>query len=223
VLQAYRSIAPESLFDAVPGAEFDVVGVGADHKLFKQLYLGWSLDWLRSEGDNRVGIFAGSEVDVRPTLASQRLGYDERSISVYAHQLLGEQWSIGLRYQLSAADATRRTPHVSASIWPEANLNQSADLHQLTLFGTYNHVSGFYARLAGRWVGQDNHQESPGLEDDSFVQLDAFLGYRFARRKAEVSLGLLNITDQDYRLSPVNLHPEFARERTLATTARFNF
>jgi hypothetical protein len=36
-------------------------------------------------------------------------------------------------------------------------------------------------------------------------------------------VGLLNITDQDYRLNPLNLYRELPRERTLAASLKFNF
>jgi outer membrane receptor protein involved in Fe transport len=48
-------------------------------------------------------------------------------------------------------------------------------------------------------------------------------GYRFARRRVEVRLALLNITDQDYRLNPLNLTTELPRDRTLAASVRFSF
>jgi len=34
---------------------------------------------------------------------------------------------------------------------------------------------------------------------------------------------LLNITDQDYRLNPLNITPELPRTRTLVASLKFNF
>ena len=48
-------------------------------------------------------------------------------------------------------------------------------------------------------------------------------GYRFLQRRCEVRLGVLNLTGQDYRLNPLNLHEEYPRERTLYTSLRLNF
>ena len=42
-------------------------------------------------------------------------------------------------------------------------------------------------------------------------------------RKAEVTLGLLNITDQNYNLNPLNLYNELPRSRTLALRLQLNF
>ena len=58
---------------------------------------------------------------------------------------------------------------------------------------------------------------------DDFWQVNAFVGYRFPRRRAEIRLGLLNIADQDYRLNPLNLTAELPRERTLLASFRFSF
>jgi len=48
-------------------------------------------------------------------------------------------------------------------------------------------------------------------------------GYRFARRRAEVRIGLLNVTDQEYQLNPLNLHAALPHDRTLAVNVRFSF
>ena len=60
-------------------------------------------------------------------------------------------------------------------------------------------------------------------ESDKNQQITAFVGYRSPRRKAELSLGLLNITDQNYNLNPLNLYDELPRSRTLALSLRLNF
>ena len=58
---------------------------------------------------------------------------------------------------------------------------------------------------------------------DDFWQLNAFVGYRFPRRYAELSVGVLNLTDRDYRLNPLTLYAELPRERTAVVTLKINF
>jgi len=36
-------------------------------------------------------------------------------------------------------------------------------------------------------------------------------------------VGVLNLTDQDYRLNPLNLYPDLPRSRTFAASLQFNF
>jgi hypothetical protein len=50
-----------------------------------------------------------------------------------------------------------------------------------------------------------------------------FAGYRFPRRKAEILVGLLNLTDQNYRLNPLTLYNELPRRRTLMARFQVNF
>ena len=61
------------------------------------------------------------------------------------------------------------------------------------------------------------------MPGDSFWQHDLVAGYRFAKRRAELRLGVLNLTDQGYRLNPLNLYAELPRQRTFLAAAKFNF
>ena len=96
-------------------------------------------------------------------------------------------------------------------------------LHQANLFAILNYPCGFFGKGEAVWYAQNNQGYSPGLRGDDFWQLNVFAGYRFARRRAELTLGLLNLTDQDYRLNPLNLHGDPPRRRTLAVDLRLNF
>ena len=87
----------------------------------------------------------------------------------------------------------------------------------------FNHPSGFFLAGEAQWFDQSNSGYTPGEPGDNFWQLNLFAGYRFPRRRAEVSLGLLNLTDQNYKLAPLNLHNELPRERTLAVRLQLNF
>ncbi len=55
------------------------------------------------------------------------------------------------------------------------------------------------------------------------MQINLIAGFRFRRNYGEVSLGLLNLTDQDYKLNPLNPYNELPRDRTLAARVRLNF
>src|SRR5207245_549250 len=96
-------------------------------------------------------------------------------------------------------------------------------LHQLNVFAIYNHPCGFFGEGEAVWYAQDNRGYTPGLPGDDFWQFNAFLGYRFPRRRVEVTAALLNITDQDYRVNPLNIYHEPPRERTVAVQLRVNF
>ena len=75
-----------------------------------------------------------------------------------------------------------------------------------------------------RSMSDRNHWPlTPARPGDNFWQLNVFAGYRFPHRRAEVRLGVLNLTDRDYRLNPLNLVSEPPRERTFYASFRFAF
>lgn len=105
----------------------------------------------------------------------------------------------------------------------QAQTTDRADLQEVHAHVLYNHPSGIFALVESGWHRQDNQADSTSLKDDSFVQLNFFLGYRFPRQRGEVRVGLMNITDQDYRLNPLNVYEELPRERVFFARLRFRF
>ena len=110
---------------------------------------------------------------------------------------------------------------IYAGFQPRRDL--SATLHQVACQTTYHNPSGFFAQLQAQWHLQSNQGYSPAIPGDEFWQLNVFAGYRFAQRKAELRVGLLNLTDQNYRLNPLTLYNELPRQRTLALRLQFAF
>jgi outer membrane receptor protein involved in Fe transport len=96
-------------------------------------------------------------------------------------------------------------------------------LQQLSLLAIFNHPLGFFAEGESVWYGQSNSGYLSTEPGDNFWQFNAFAGYRFPKRRAELMIGLLNITDQNYRLNPLNIYDELPRERTFLLRVRFNF
>ena len=92
-------------------------------------------------------------------------------------------------------------------------------LQQLEFSARHAHPCGFFGEARATWFAQQNS----GAGDEYFWQVNLAAGYRFAQRRAELSAGLLNLTDEDYRLNPVNEIPALPRERTLFVRFKFNF
>ena len=49
------------------------------------------------------------------------------------------------------------------------------------------------------------------------------IGYRLPGRRAELSVGVLNLNDRDYRLEPLTLYQELPHRRTAVMSFRFYF
>ncbi|MCL4788435.1 MAG: FecR domain-containing protein [Verrucomicrobia bacterium] len=222
--QAFRSLMPESVVGSVAGAEFETFGLAFEQKFKTGTYLGLEAQLLNSEADRTIGAV---DLFFPPTYVAsstrQNLDYQEQNLIVTLNQLLGDGWSLGARYQLLLAELETVYPDIPATVTSANRTEDEALLHQLSLFALYNHRCGFFARAEGNWYSQDNRADSSALADDQFWQVNLFAGYRFWQRRAQVQVGVLNLTDQDYRLNPLNLYRELPRERAFFASVQFNF
>lgn len=226
--QAFRSLLPESVAGLVPGSEFETAGAAWDQQIGKSTFISVSGELLKSSGERLVGTLDafGPLVTDIPSATSQQLDFQEKTLGVTVDQMIGSQWVVGATYRLSDAELDDRVPEVpeawSSSFSPTANRTVGAMLHQLDLHAVFNHASGAFAEARSLWTSQSNRGYAPELPGDDFWQFDVFAGYRFAKRQAEVRIGLLNITDQDYRLNPLNLLGTLPRERTFVVSLKLN-
>jgi hypothetical protein len=218
--QAFRSIIPESIAGTVPGSRFTTYGVGLDRSFKSNTYFTIQGQILDSDANRSVGAFDAGifPVPTGVTAISQTLGYSEESLAAALTQLIGNQWSVGGRYELSHAELDQGFPGVD---FPAQDL--SGRLQQLTLFLNYYHPSGLFGQLQGVWTDQVNHDYSPALPESDFWQFNAYAGYRFWHRAAEFRIGVLNLANRDYRLNPLNLYYDLPRSRTLTVSLKFYF
>jgi len=232
--QAYRSIIPESVVGANAGAKFEIFGLALDQKFDSGTYVGVSGDWLKSEVKRRLGVYDDNSTNVvnnppyiDPSGTRQSFDYQERTLLVSLNQLLGDEWAFGVRYRLSYAELEDKFNDIPAGTPTTPGFSPRHDvnalLHQVMLSGSYTHACGFFAQGEALWTLQKNEGYSTALPGDDFWQLNAFVGYRFPKRRAEIRVGLLNLADQDYRLNPLNLTSELPRDRTFVASLKFRF
>jgi hypothetical protein len=229
--QAFRSVISESIVGSVSAPVDEILGLALDLKLGRQTYAGIEGNIIESEVRRTVGVFRGTNVNLAfvpmpPT--SQRLEYQEQSLAFTLNQLVGEAWSFGLGYKFTRAELRTilrevRDSLASPRLRANADRTEEARLHHVDLYALYNHPSGFFARAESHWYHQENAGYSPSLPGDDFFQHNLFIGYRFPRRWIEVVLGILNLTDQDYRLNPLTAYAELPRERAFTATVKFRF
>jgi hypothetical protein len=198
-----------------------------EQKFPARTYLGVTAGLLRSDADRTVGAVQFDASGFQPSSTRQSLDYDERTLAVTLNQLVGDELAFGATYQVSQARLRSSYPDISSAVAVSSPLalsqQQEATLHQVHLYGGFNHPSGFFCGVEGLWNAQANKGYAPALAGDDFWQLNAYAGYRWWRRHAEVRVALLNLTDQDYRLNPLNLTTQLPRDRTLAVSFRFSF
>lgn len=221
--QTYRSLIPPSE-GALSGAQFETFDLGFKQEFGHGTY-GWvQAQWLQSKGSRGGGVFDYAPLAEDYSSSSQiqeRLKYEEQSLVVSLSQLVGREWTFGVRYKLSQADLKTRHPEVSDALIPDTH--HRAVLHGLNLYAIFNHPSGFFAEAQSLWHGQSNYHYRPARRGDDFWQHNLFGGYRFGRQQAEITLGLLNLANEDYRLNPLSSYRELPRERTLLVSLTLNF
>jgi Flp pilus assembly protein TadD len=222
--QAYRSLIPESVAGTIPRSRFETFDLGLEQSFERGIYFVLGAEVLKSEAGTDVGAFDFDPNGIQPTLPSQiheAFDYEEHSLLASVNQLVGRDWDVGIRYKVSDAELKTQFTDVPHSLMPATK--NDAVLHSLELFEIYNHPSGFFAEGQALWVGQSNEGYSPSLPGDHFWQLNLFGGYHFPRRQAQLTLGVLNLTEQDYRINPLNLYSELPRHRTFTASFKFNF
>ncbi|MGD0351619.1 MAG: TonB-dependent receptor [Verrucomicrobiota bacterium] len=229
-VQSFRSIIPESVKGDNAGAQFETYDLSLEQKFSTGTYLGVSGEILNSTVNRIDGVFNyypdGFDNPI-PQGLREHLDYQEESVLVTVNQLLGRDWSLGARYLYTQAVLHDNFPDVPVTPPPIDNpiipsQRTKGVLQQVSLSAIYNHPCGFFAQGEAQWYGQNNSGYTPS-ESADFWQFNVFAGYRFLQRRAEVTLGLLNITDQNYNLNPLNLYNELPRSRTLALSLRLNF
>jgi len=233
--QAFRSLIPESVAGDTSGSSFDTFDVSLEQKFDTGTYLGLSGEILYSKLDELEGDFvflsdSPLAYSTFPLGLNKALDYRERSLTFTLDQLLGRQWSVGARYRLSQAsldasyvDVPANLPAADVDPPFQARQNLDSVLHTLNLHANWNHPSGLFSTLEGNWYHQHNSGFSPAEPGDDFWQFNAYAGCRFWHRRAEFTVGLLNLTGQNYALEPLNLYDEMARSRTFLTRLKISF
>lgn len=233
--QAYRSLIPESVVGDTSGSRFDTFDLSLEQKFDSGTYLSLSGEVLYSHLRELQGAFvflANSPLNfpTYPLGLSEALSYRERSVAFTADQLLGKQWSTGARYRVSQANLYLDYVDIPANL-PASEFDPpfqprqrlESILQWVDLHANWNHPSGLFSILEANYYRQSNSGFAPAEPGDDFWQFNAYAGCRFWHRKAEFTIGLLNIADRNYSLEPLNLYNEMARSRTLLTRLQFSF
>ncbi|MBI4664647.1 MAG: hypothetical protein HY735_38145 [Verrucomicrobia bacterium] len=231
--QAFRTVIPESVVGSVSAPQFETAGAALDLKFRSRTYIGLQGENLQSEVNRTRGVFehVGNRYPpfgppIVPSSTSEELDYAEQSFAVTVNQLVGNAWAFGAQYMFLRSELDRRLPSIPASIYPDAQTSEQADLHRVGFYAAFHHSSGFFLRGESQYYHQNNSGYAPGspeLDGDRFQHLNLYLGYRFFRQRGEILVGLLNLLDEDYRLNPLNPYTQLPRERVFMTRLRLSF
>ena len=229
--QAFRSIVPETLVGGNAGARFETYHLSLERRFGQATYASIGSELLYSEIPRTRGavIYDGDSFPPVVSVLSElhdEVDYRERSFSATLDQLIGARTILGASYRLTDARYRREFEEIATP-----RDDQESLLHRLDLHAIYNDPSGFFGHIQALWYLQDNDNNSihfagvPPAEipGEEFWQLNVFAGYRFWQRKAQITVGLLNLTDQDYKLNPIVLYNELPRSRTFISRLELSF
>jgi outer membrane receptor protein involved in Fe transport len=96
-------------------------------------------------------------------------------------------------------------------------------LRVATFDAAFQYPCGLFADVEAQSWNQALSADVAALSGDSFWQVNAEIGYRSPRRHVQVSVGLLNLTGQNYHLFPINLYPDLPRQSMFVTRLQLNF
>lgn len=220
--QAYRTLLPESVAATGPAPTFETLGLALELRLMTNTWVTLSAE--RHTSESRSILDHG--IPLRPNWVTVERTFEERTFQATLHQLLDEHWSLGARYRISGAELERS----DAPLHP----SNQAILQSLSLSAHFNHRSGLFASAEGLWMHQHNsrvyHRGGRGssgtvaaLPSEDLWQINLWGGWRFLRRRAEILVGVLNVTDADYRLNPISVTVPPERERTFVTRLSFHY
>jgi Tfp pilus assembly protein PilF len=219
--QAFRSLIPESAgFGTAPATRFETWGLGADHKFPTGTYVDVEAQLLTSRGNQLVGVWTNT-VPIAPagTMELPETQYfQEKDAFVSVSQLIGKELSVGARYNLTSVDLSS---HVAVPPGLIGTEHENSTLNEVSLFGNFAVPCGFFSQLQANYWEQFN--TLPGEGNSGFWQFNLYAGYRFPHRHVEVSVGVVNIGNQDYHIDPVTYFLEQAHNRTFVASMKFNF
>jgi tetratricopeptide (TPR) repeat protein len=229
--QAFRTLISESLVGSVEAPGYRSAGGAVDLKLPTRTYLSFEGRWLTSDVHQPLGYFAfdfdrSSGPLAVPQSTSRLFDYREHGARLLAHQILAEEWFMQGTYEFTRAGLASAWPTVPASAEFLRSWRQDSDFHRLGASVLYQRPDGWFGRIAATGNLQENSGEwypgDPVPQGDRFAHLNLFLGYRFPRHRGDLTVGLLNLTDRNYRLHPLTPFDEMPRERMLYLRFRFN-
>lgn len=167
-------------FDDPDGAISERYGLGVDHRFSDSLYAGAEVT--RRDLDIRVRRPAGVEERDR----------DEQFHSAYLYWLPEDQLALSLGYTYESVDNDRRATDLPNEVTTQ------------TLRGGLRYAvsNGLIGSLTARYI--DHEANFPAVSatssgKDSFLIVDASLGWRLPDRRGLIEVGINNLFDRDFR------------------------
>jgi cytochrome c-type biogenesis protein CcmH/NrfG len=220
--QAFRSLISESIVGSVDAPSFETLGVALDLKLGSRTFVGIQAERLTSDVQRSDGDFV-LVFGVVPGSTPETLDYKEYDLSISLNQLVGDKIVLGTSYSLTRSDLHDVLTDIPVTVFATADQMEQSTLQQGEGYVQFNYPSGFFSRAEAHWYGQSNSGWTPAEPGDHFFQYNLFAGYYFAHRRAELEVGILNLTGENYNLNSLTAYQGLPRSRVFEAKLNFVF
>lgn len=219
ILFAGREFAPIAAVGTLTHAHTRTAALALDRVLSSNWYFGLegaihSLDSTEAQGVFRY-VGTNPPIDIPPT--TKEIEYSGHQVSAHVGKLLGERGSAKLGYHFQSGALVTRLPeviHESGSY-----LREEASLHEISLSLRYQLRTGFFSTLRiatphqRAFALKDSSKARQHFRSSSGPEIDLSAGWRSKEKRFLVQASCINLTDQNYRLSPLALPVGIERER----------
>ena len=154
----------------------------------------------------------------------QSIDYEEFSFATRFDQLLNTTTSIGASFswQYAEIDEDLRNDLNITSTSPYLD-DTNAHLYIGSVYARYQNPNGWFATTDLQYWYQENNSIESEIDNESAPNLNLSIGYRLQKQKGEVRISILNLTDEEYELNPLNNYRLPPQERTFVIETRFSF
>lgn len=234
-IQSDRAILSESLAGAVAGAPATTAGLAVDLKPSSKTFVSLQADQIlsaarRSNGALAIDSTLGGSTNSVLSSTPERLAYEENTVGMNAGWLLSDEVVISANYRFTRSSLRQDLTEIPISLLGEADQLRRSELHEAGVRLRFHHPNGFFAgaETEYRWQANEHRSYFKGspvrtTTSESFPQLNVSAGYRSHAKRVEASLDLLNLTGENYRLSPLTPYSELPRKRVLLVRIGLRF
>ncbi len=230
---AYTSIVPTQITSGWAGGTIDTLSLALNGKLSEETYLSFDLSYGEFAAERTFGRFienftTGSTANQPGELIigeiDQSLDYDEISFTARADHLLTSRTSVGVSFtwQYAHIDEQLDNDLGVSSTSPYLD-DTSATLYTGSVYARYQNTNGWFAGTDLSYWIQQSDSITPEIGDTNAPNLNLSIGYRLQKQRGEITFSILNLTDEEYELNPVNNYSEPPHERTFVIQTRFSF
>ena len=233
--QAFRTVIPESLVGSVEAPVYKSTGLSFEGNTATRTWWALSFNHLTEDVNRTIGSYDVIIAPVFPRGAAilpasmpERLAYREQVFTAVINQLFGPAFAVGANYRVTRAELRDQFPQIPVALSSYANDYNRSTLEEVVVNAVWNSPTGWFAGTKAKWYSQDLHgvadtQIKTTPRGDHFWQYDLQAGRRFLHNTRELSVGVLNLTDRDYQLTPLSLTREPLRARTFFVRCRVTF